>query len=469
MEAAEAQGQVLSRGLMPTRDPAIHGGSAKKRRKKAAAAPRLSFEANELHGDEDEPHAAGGIGAATDKRFEAEGGRAHKQRTAAASPTPPAPTPLGPLVANAGEPSSAGVAGAEREPLLFVGAAAARGARPYMEDRHAVVMDMGTLAAGRLDGVRLALVLDGHGGSRCADFALRALPVRLAASRELGRTASDAEVEDALCATFASIDADFLQEARAERLGDGTTVVCALLRGTSLTVANVGDSRAVLGRRAESRPVELDGPGAGRMMRERELEALRLSVDHKPNVPEESKRIQSHGGLVRCINGCWRVVSPNAHTMLAISRALGDRELKDSTEQPLVSCAPYVHSVELTPRDQFVILASDGAGGTAAARAHIPAAFLCSVLSPAKHASFDQEHASIVPHARQSGVWDVIDDAAAVKMVVDVSRKHASPTGDHHTTLQALAQEAAQTLVAHALKLGSLDNTTALVAWFAWE
>jgi len=162
------------------------------------------------------------------------------------------------------------------------------------------------------------------------------------------------------------------------------------------------------------------------MMRERELEALRLSVDHKPNVPEESKRIQSHGGLVRCINGCWRVVSPNAHTMLAISRALGDRELKDSTEQPLVSCAPYVHSVELTPRDQFVILASDG-------------------------------------------VWDVIDDAAAVKMVVDVSRKHASPTGDHHTTLQALAQEAAQTLVAHALKLGSLDNTTALVAWFAWE
>eukprot|EP00966_Prymnesium_polylepis_P145465 3359488-Prymnesium_polylepis.1 len=30
------------------------------------------------------------------------------------------------------------------------------------------------------------------------------------------------------------------QEARAERLGDGTTVVCALLRGTSLTVANVG-------------------------------------------------------------------------------------------------------------------------------------------------------------------------------------------------------------------------------------
>ena len=66
-------------------------------------------------------------------------------------------------------------------PLLSWAVAEAQGKRPYMEDRSLVVDDMGSIHAA-LAGARLLCVLDGHGGSRCADFAVERLPSRLAAA-----------------------------------------------------------------------------------------------------------------------------------------------------------------------------------------------------------------------------------------------------------------------------------------------
>ena len=314
---------------------------------------------------------------------------------------------------------------AGRGPLLMAGVAQARGGRPYMEDRHGIIHDMGTLHP-RLGGVHFLLVLDGHGGSRCAEFVQSELHKRLgvlAAAGELGFGSSSLQVEAAFTRTFESIDADFLTQARAQRYGDGTTVLCALVRGSTLDVANVGDSRAVLGRRPDRQPAEVQ-----RAMRERDCAAVRLSVDHKPDLPDETSRVQSRGGIVRNVSGCWRVVSPNAQTMLAVSRAIGDRDLKDSTTLPLISSTPFVVSHALTPRDQFVILASDG-------------------------------------------IWDVMEDATAVKLVAEVLKRpipqSAGQSGAAAAKLQA--QAAAETLVRRAAQLGSLDNTTALVGYFVWE
>jgi protein phosphatase 2C len=158
------------------------------------------------------------------------------------------------------------------------------------------------------------------------------------------------------------------------------------------------------------------------------LDAVRLSIDHKPNLAAESSRIKASGGQVRQIHGCWRVSCIGAATLLAISRALGDRDLKDCTTQPLVISTPYVASVELTPRDQFVILATDG-------------------------------------------LWDVVDDQAAVRLAADAARRAPPPTesgggGARHT---GAAEAAAEALLKRASELGSTDNITVLVAMFDWS
>lgn len=75
---------------------------------------------------------------------------------------------------------------------------------------------------------------------------------------------------------------------------------------------------------------------------------------------EEAERITQSKGLVFCLNdepGVYRVWMPNGETPgLAISRAFGDYCVKD---YGLIS-VPHVTQRNITARDQFVILASDG-------------------------------------------------------------------------------------------------------------
>lgn len=114
-----------------------------------------------------------------------------------------------------------------------------------------------------------------------------------------------------------------------------------------LYVANLGDCRAILGRRG----------GA----------VVRLSSDHKPDRPDERMRIERAGGCVGVFSGTPRVFSAAAaglalqgelSTFLAVSRAFGDRSLKIPTA--LVSCEPEIRRYRIKPEDSFVLLACDG-------------------------------------------------------------------------------------------------------------
>jgi len=112
----------------------------------------------------------------------------------------------------------------------------------------------------------------------------------------------------------------------------GSTALLALVEGTRLIVANVGDSRGVM----------CDSKG----------QAIPLSFDHKPQQSREKKRIEEAGGSVS-FNGVWRVAG-----ILATSRALGDYPLKD---KKLVIADPDILTFELADyKPQFLILASDG-------------------------------------------------------------------------------------------------------------
>jgi len=109
---------------------------------------------------------------------------------------------------------------------------------------------------------------------------------------------------------------------------DGSTAITCLVRGNSIMIANVGDSRAV---------ASISG------------RAVALSVDHKPNLPTERARIQNAGGTVTSMMGCHRVMG-----MLAMSRALGDVMI-----ERYLSVDPDLAEQQLEDRD-FVVMASDG-------------------------------------------------------------------------------------------------------------
>ncbi|XP_075213504.1 protein phosphatase 1L [Lycorma delicatula] len=112
----------------------------------------------------------------------------------------------------------------------------------------------------------------------------------------------------------------------------GTTALIALLEGSRLIVANVGDSRGVM----------CDSKG----------NAIPLSFDHKPQQMREQKRIKEAGGFIT-FNGVWRVAG-----ILATSRALGDYPLKD---KKLVIADPDILTFDLKDhKPQFLVLASDG-------------------------------------------------------------------------------------------------------------
>ncbi|KAL0305212.1 UNVERIFIED_CONTAM: protein phosphatase 2C 37 [Sesamum calycinum] len=108
----------------------------------------------------------------------------------------------------------------------------------------------------------------------------------------------------------------------------GSTAVVAVVTPDKIVVSNCGDSRAVLCRNGVAIP---------------------LSVDHKPDRPDELNRIQEAGGRVIFWDG------PRVLGVLAMSRAIGDNYLK-----PYVISEPEVTITERTEEDECLILASDG-------------------------------------------------------------------------------------------------------------
>ncbi|BFF96153.1 protein phosphatase 1L [Drosophila madeirensis] len=129
-----------------------------------------------------------------------------------------------------------------------------------------------------------------------------------------------------------SADYKLVEKAKQTTNIAGTTALIAIVHGTKLIVANVGDSRGVM---YDSRGITIP-----------------LSFDHKPQQVRERKRIHDAGGFI-AFRGVWRVAG-----VLATSRAMGDYPLKDKN---LVIATPDILTFELNDhKPHFLILASDG-------------------------------------------------------------------------------------------------------------
>ncbi len=85
----------------------------------------------------------------------------------------------------------------------------------------------------------------------------------------------------------------------------GSTCVVAYLKGKTLLTAWVGDSRGVLARQGK-----------------KGIEAVDLTVDHKPTTPEEKARIiRTQGRVERCV-GARMVVCKQWRSMCIVRKTI---------------------------------------------------------------------------------------------------------------------------------------------------
>jgi len=157
--------------------------------------------------------------------------------------------------------------------------------------------------------------------------------------------------------TYLDTDAGLLALCAARRYDyASSTSVTAVFSGPYLTTAHVGDSRIALGR--------LEGPldAAHAPM----MTGVFLTRDHKPDQPDELRRIEASGGSLTYLHGGKPFIRGGDFTMrqargerpmqLNYSRALGGKDLKPYG----LSAEPSVRQTRLTDADKILVLASDG-------------------------------------------------------------------------------------------------------------
>eukprot|EP01132_Coremiostelium_polycephalum_P008044 gene8044-9892_t len=207
------------------------------------------------------------------------------------------------------------------------------GKRPTMEDR--------MVAYGCYRGCQtseLYCVFDGHGGKAASDFAADHI------YRIFGEFLdSKPTPEEAFRSTFQSIHTQISPWPFI-----GTTAASVYIKDSKVYVANVGDSRVVLGKFKGVDPVDNGNGGnsSNGSFNQQLWKTERLTFDHRPVEESERQRILNSGGTV--LNG-------RVNGMLAVSRALGDSFLT-----PYVTPEPHLKSFTISNEDKFLILACDG-------------------------------------------------------------------------------------------------------------
>ena len=151
-------------------------------------------------------------------------------------------------------------------------------------------------------------VYDGHGrrGRKVSEFVARALPSTV---QQL-RAAGEQDLGDVLEDSYMFVDAALRHSVDASV--SGTTAITCILNQNDLFIANAGDSRAIVCRSRE-------GPSAF------ELDALDLTIDHKPNSRQEMERILRMGGSISPPGPNGRPARVwHGKRGLAMSRSIGD-------------------------------------------------------------------------------------------------------------------------------------------------
>ena len=206
---------------------------------------------------------------------------------------------------------------------LGYGFAITRGDRPKQEDTYSF-----NFAGDQpLTSHAMVGIFDGHAGQRSSHLAQALFPKIMASMSDQKIVA---EPPACLVAAFKQAAEQVASTLSAEEDESGTTAICVLATAGRLAVANAGDCRAVLSRGGKAQD---------------------LSSDHTLALESERARIEKMDP--RAINSNGRLFG-----LLAVTRSLGDLNFPG-----LVIAQPEIELVDLTPEDEFVIVASDGVWG----------------------------------------------------------------------------------------------------------
>ncbi|XWS26387.1 hypothetical protein CRYUN_Cryun26dG0027900 [Craigia yunnanensis] len=212
-----------------------------------------------------------------------------------------------------------------------------QGSKGLNQDADILYQDYG------MEGGAFCGVFDGHGknGHLVSNIVRNRLPSLLLSHKnalaKLKTTADDNNFQDQV------MDKEIKLQENLDCSTSGTTAVIVVRQGEDLVIANLGDSRAVLGTTTENG-----------------IKAVQLTTDLKPGLPSEAERIRNCNGRVLALKKepqIQRVWLPHEDSPgLAMSRAFGDFLLKNHG----IIAIPDIFYHHVTPNDQFIVLATDG-------------------------------------------------------------------------------------------------------------
>jgi serine/threonine protein phosphatase PrpC len=177
-------------------------------------------------------------------------------------------------------------------------------------------------------------VFDGHGGTYSSHY-LKDNFVNIVNEILTNKTTPPGKdfMSGLLVEAFLETDRQIFDTAKTvKHVGSGTTACVCIYGQEKFYTAWAGDSRVILCRHGKAIP---------------------MTVDHKPALETERRRIRNCGGMV---------MNNRVQGILAVSRALGDFNFKDSSkpaEEYVVSGTPEIFEID-RDEDEFLLLACDG-------------------------------------------------------------------------------------------------------------
>ena len=200
-------------------------------------------------------------------------------------------------------------------------------------------------------------VCDGHGveGHEVSGFIKRTLPKDLSnalMNKEILTSDKNnkKKIYNIIGSTFIKVNEKLISNEAINSIFSGTTCVSLVYTPIKLICANIGDSRAVVGRYDKNNKKWI---------------SINLSRDHKPIEEDEARRILKKGGRIKPFLdeetgtevGPPRVwVRDDEVPGLAMTRSFGDRVAAIAG----TICVPEIKEYAFHEGDKFVILASDG-------------------------------------------------------------------------------------------------------------